>query len=240
MLVTCYYDLYQNPDSFQKYLDLFTPLGNSGLAILLFVDPSDVERFVHLPSTVQVVGLSLTDLELHQIAMNYDRELPAGRTPSKDTKEFFALMNSKIEFVKKASEMLPEVNQFLWIDFGILKIVKNTERFLSKLEEIETKVFVKMAFPGCWSAGRYFTVDSINWRFCGGFFVMPRAHLLNFFQHSKNVLTDFCTQAQYKLTWETNVWNIIELFAERDNIDWYFADHNDTIVTNIDYLLKTL
>lgn len=238
MLVTCYYDLYQNPDNVGKYIDLFSPLGNSGLSILLFVDPSLVERFSHFPSTVQVVGLSVTEIELYQIAMRYMGDLPPTRNEQKDTKEFFALMNSKVEFVKKAAEMVPEVDQFLWIDFGILKIISNTERFLSKLEEIETTTFVKMAFPGCWGFGRHFTVDAINWRFCGGFFIMPRPHVLNFFQHSKNVLTDFCTQPQYKLTWETNVWNIIELFAEKDHIDWYFADHNDTIVTNIDYLIN--
>jgi hypothetical protein len=42
----------------------------------------------------------------------------------------------------------------------------------------------------------------------------------------------------YKLTWETNVWTTIEFCAERANIQWYFADHNDTIVLNIDRVLE--
>jgi len=41
----------------------------------------------------------------------------------------------------------------------------------------------------------------------------------------------------YKLTWETNVWSTIEICAELGNIQWYFADHDDTIVLNIDYIL---
>jgi hypothetical protein len=63
---------------------------------------------------------------------------------------------------------------------------------------------------------------------------MPVQHVDRFFEHSKGVLRDFCTMAQYKLTWETNVWTIIEMCAEKDNIDWYFADHNDTMIMNID------
>ena len=36
--------------------------------------------------------------------------------------------------------------------------------------------------------------------------------------------------SMYKLTWETNIWTIIECCAEKENIDWYFADHNDTMI----------
>ncbi len=62
---------------------------------------------------------------------------------------------------------------------------------------------------------------------------MPRALAERFYQHSVCVMRDFCTLPQYKLTWETNVWTVIESCAEKENIDWYFADHNDTIVLNI-------
>ena len=44
---------------------------------------------------------------------------------------------------------------------------------------------------------------------------------------------------QYRLTWETNVWTVIETCAEKENIDWYFADHNDTMIMNIDLVEKT-
>jgi len=234
MLVTSYYDLYNKPEKFMEYLYLFYDLGISGIPIILFVDPSMVYKFRIFPSTVQVVGLPLTDCELYNIAMNYDRELPTNRTPQKDTKEFFALMNTKIEFVKLATRLHPEINTFMWIDFGILKIVKNTERFIKKLQQIQTTTFHKITIPGCWTSGRQFSVERINWRFCGGFFVMPLVHLERFYQHSKCVLTDFCTQTMYKLTWETNIWTVIESCAEKENIDWYSADHNDSILLHID------
>jgi len=233
MLVTAYYDIYGKPERFVEYVSLFYDLGVSGIPMILFTDPSLVSKFRIFPASVIVVGMPLNTFELYNIAMNYDGELPPTRNVQKDTKEFFALMNTKMEFVKKAAEIAPEHNTFMWIDFGILKIMKNPERVLTMLNEIQGKTFTKFTIPGCWSYGRAFTVNAIHWRFCGGFFVIPRTHIDRFYNHSKCVLTDFCTQPIYKLTWETNVWTLIEFCAEKDNIEWYFADHNDTMIMNI-------
>lgn len=238
MLVTSYYDLYNKPEKFIEYLYLFYDLGISGIPITIFVDPSMVYKFRIFPSTVTVIGLPLADCELYSIAMRYNRELPVHRTPQKDTKEFFALMNSKMEFLRRASFLHCNCKTFAWIDFGILKIVKDTVAFIEKLRQLDTHVFTKVTIPGCWGFGRTFTVEQIHWRFCGGFLIMPMKHVERFYQHSKGVLTDFCTQQIYKLTWETNVWTVIESCAERDNIEWYMADHNDSIVMNVDSVVS--
>lgn len=237
MLVTAYYDIYGKPERFLEYLSLFYDLGVSGIPMILFTDPSLVSKFRIFPASVIVVGMPLSAFELYNIAMKYDGELPPTRNVQKDTKEFFALMNTKMEFVKKAAEIALEEQTFMWIDFGILKIMKNPERVITMLKEIQGKTFTKFTIPGCWSYGRAFTVNAIHWRFCGGFFVIPRNHVERFYNHSKCVLTDFCTQPIYKLTWETNVWTLIEFCAEKDNIEWYFADHNDTMILNIDSIL---
>jgi hypothetical protein len=240
MLVTCYYDIYNRPERFMEYLYLFYDLGISGIPITLFTEPRLVYKFRIFPPSVTVIGVPLTDFELYNTGMSYTRELPAGRTHHKDTKEFFSLMNTKIEFVKKAADRWPNISTFSWIDYGILKIVKHPELFLSKLTEIGQQSFSKMAIPGCWAFGRGFSVEQIHWRFCGGFFVIPRTYIDTFYQHSKSVLNDFCKMDFYKLTWETNVWSIIETCAEKENIVWYFADHDDTIVLNIDYVTDSV
>jgi len=230
MLVTCYYDLYGKPEKFMEYLYLFYELGMSGLPMVVFVEPHMIDKFRIFPSTVVIVGLPLADCELYRIAINYTRELPTSRNPEKDTKEFFALMNTKMELVRRAAALWPAVETFQWIDFGIMKIMKQRETVITRLRELDRGVFQKMTVPGCWAEGHAFSVDSIHWRFCGGFFILPRLLIERFYQHSKCVLTDFCTQSQYKLTWETNVWTVIESCAEKDNIAWYAADHNDTMV----------
>lgn len=239
MFVTCYYDIYNKPEKFIEYLYLFYDLGISGLPITLFTDPSLVHKFRIFPSTVRVIGIPLAEFEIYKIAMNYNGNLPTGRSEKKDTKEFFGLMNAKIEFVKKAMEVVEDEN-FIWIDFGILKIMKDQQRVLDKLKEIHAKKYTKIMMPGCWEYGRPFSVDSIHWRFCGGFFIIPRKDVDRFYHHTKNVVTDFCTLPQYKLTWETNVWTVIESCAEKENIKWYSADHNDTIILNIDRVVYEL
>jgi hypothetical protein len=229
MLVTCYYDIYQKPEKFMEYLYIFYDLGISGIPILLFTDPSLVYKFKIFPPTVKVIGMPLEYFEMYQIGMSYQGELPTQRSPQKDTKEYMSLMNNKMEFILRASEVCDD-DTFIWIDFGILKIVKDKETFLAKLRLINRMKVDKITIPGCWSPNATFTVESVSWRFCGGFFVIPRSLVSTFYKHSKNVLTDFCTMPMYKLTWETNVWHIVELFAGRNWIEWYAADHNDSIL----------
>ena len=226
MIVTSYYDIYNNPDSVVTYLTLFTDLGNSGIPIILFTESHLESHFKEFPC-VTVVCVPLEQFELYRIGCNYNGELPSNRNATKDTKEFLSLMNTKIEFIKKAAERT-EDDTFLWVDFGILKIVKNREQFISKLKSINERKFTNISIPGCW-VNSSFSVNTVNWRFCGGFLVIPRHHIDTFYNHSKNVLTDFCTLPQYKLTWETNIWYVIEYCVGKD-IEWYLADHNDSII----------
>jgi hypothetical protein len=242
MLVTCYYNIYGRPDTDNYYLELFKDLGMSGIPITVFTDPSLVHLFSIFPPSVTVIGKSLNDFELYSIGMNYKGELPFNRSASKDTKEFLSLMNTKTEFVSKAAALNftthLKTDTFIWIDFGILKIVKNKEVFLQKLREINDRIFDKITIPGCWKFGMGHNINNVHWRFCGGLFVIPRIYIDIFNNHHKNVLIDFCTMPQYKLTWETNIWYIVELCSANDIIDWYSADHNDTILTGIDAILN--
>ena len=231
MFVTAYYSIYPTNESRTNYyFELFKELGNSGLPFIIFTDPEYVSMLSEFP-LARVIPLNLYDCELYQIAMSYQGELPNGRNYIKDTKEFFGLMNTKIEFMKRACEYTTE--QLIWIDFGILKIISDIPHFINKLTHIQSHIFDKITIPGCWSKKYSFSVEHINWRFCGGILIMPQKHIERFYIHSRNVLRDFCTMPIYKLTWETNVWALIETCAEQENIDWYLADHNDSIVLEL-------
>jgi hypothetical protein len=232
MLVTSYYDIYHKPEKFMEYLYLFYDLGASGIPMILFTDPSLVHKFRIFPPCVKVIGVPLETFELYRIGMAYEGELPSRRSISKDTKEFLSLMNTKVEFLLRASEVC-EDDTFVWIDFGILKIVNDQAAFLKRLHVVNQSTFDKIYIPGCWSYGSAFTVDAVHWRFCGGIIVFPRKHIEPFFSHSKHVLQDFCTLPQYKLSWETNVWYVVEFCAAKHMIQWYLADHNDSILMNI-------
>lgn len=237
MFVTSYYDIYNKPEKFVEYMDLFYDIGMSGIPIIILTDPSIVNKFGIFPSSVKVIGIPLESFELYSIAMSYNGELPNIINKTKDTKEYLGLINTKIEFILKASEIC-EDDTLIWIDFGILKVIKNKERFINTLQYINKKTFNKITIPGCWGFGRHFSVNEIHWRFCGGVLIMPRKHINMFFNHSKNVLKDFCTLPIYKLTWEVNVWSIIEFCGCKNEIEWYFADHDDSIILNIYTLLN--
>lgn len=233
MYVTCYYDIYNNPEKKANYIAFFKELAESGVPILLFTDPSFVALFDLFPSTVTVIPMDLTSCEMYQIGMKYNGELPSNRNPEKDIKEYFCLINTKVEFLKKAAEMYPDLDTFMWIDFAIMKLVENKEIFLNKVKEIHTRKFTKITIPGCWDIDYLFSCDDIYWRFCATFLVMPRIHLERLYEDCKHILTTFCTNPLYKLTWEANIWYIVEYHYEKDIIDWYFAKHDDGLLLNL-------
>lgn len=231
MFVTSFYNIYDNQDRFFEYMSLFYDIAISGIPIVIFVDPCMVSKLRIFPKSVHVVGLPLEDCEIYHLAIAYTGELPTGRTIVKDTKEFMGLMNCKPEFLKRAAALFP-ADKYVWIDVGIMKIIKNPERCIAKLHDIESRTFTKITFGGCWSFGRPMNVDQIHWRVAGGMIVIPSSFIDEFYNHCKGVVRDFCSLPQYKLTWETNVWSIVELFAMKDNMQWYHCDHNDSLVLN--------
>jgi hypothetical protein len=235
MIVTAFYDIYNKPEKIMEFIYLFYDLGSSGLPILVFTQPNLVKKFRIFPPSVKVVGIPLETFQLYSICMKYNRELPNNITPNKHTKEFFSLINTKTEFIQMAASICDD-DTFIWVDFGILKMVKTVDRFINKLKSINEMSFDKITIPGCWALGRNFLIDEANQRFCGALFIIPRKHINVFFEHNKNVINDFCNQPIYKLSWETNVWNLVEYFACRDIIQWYFAEYNDSIIHNIDII----
>jgi hypothetical protein len=248
MIVTCYYDIYNNSLNADKYFDLFRTLGTSGLSIILFTSADYEEKCRDFPAPcVTVIYTPLETFELYNLCMSYKGELPNNRNTSKDTREYLSLMNTKIGFIQKAAEYSDD-DTFIWIDFGILKIIKDTDAFIHKLRFLEEKHFLEksvskkyfleenaintennIVIPGCWGFNTPHDINSINWRFCGGVIFMPRVHIQTFYDYSKQVITELCTQ--HKLTWEVNVWNIIESRYLKSIITWYSADHNDTILS---------
>ena len=236
MLITSFYEIYGLTERISKYFEWFSALGNSGIPIIVFTDPLHVDLFINYPKTVKVIPQSLDTFELYKIGINYKGVLPNGVNKDKDTKEFLSLMNTKIEFIKNAMNHC-EDETFVWVDFGILKIIKDKETVLDTLKKVNNMTFDKVIIPGCWTYGIIaFSVERIYWRFCGGFFVIPRNQVLQFYEQCKSVLYDFCTMPQYKLTWEVNVWTIVDYYHKHD-IQWYHANHNDTIITNINTLI---
>jgi hypothetical protein len=238
MIVTSYYEIYGKPERVPQYFKWFEPLGHSGLSMIVFTEEEFVHLFKDYPKTVQVIVLPLESLELYQMCMNYDRELPRHRNLEKDTQKYFALINAKIELIKYAAEYCQD-DTLIWIDFGICKVFKDPKKCIDKVCQLSTLSFTKIVSPGCTRyLEREISTNNVNWRFCGGLLIVPRDLLSYFYNHSKNVLSRFCDLPQYNLTWEVIVWSVIEASTNRENIIWFQADHNDTMILDIDTVLE--
>lgn len=228
MIVTCLYDIGHQEDRVMELRYLFEEIATSGLPITVCTESSLLPLFTQVPSSVRILTLPKECLELYSIAMAYTGDLPVHRNGSKDTKEYLALMNTKIEWLLRVSDIV-EDDTFVWLDMGILKHIRDKGRFLEVLGQIHHQSFDKVVLPG-WSDSHTFSVDIVTSHFFGCLFVVPRRHLAAFYNHSKTVLTDMCTQSIYKLCWETNIWTIIDMCAMYDAIRWYACDQDDSLL----------
>jgi len=233
MIVTCLYDIGLHEDHVMELRYLFDEIAASGIPITVCTESSLLPLFTHVPPSVRVLTLPKECLDLYSIAMTYQGDLPAHRNETKDTKEYLALVNTKLEWMYRVSDIV-EDDTFVWLDMGILKHIRNKGRFLEMLRCIQMQSFDKIVLPG-WTDSHSFSVDTVTSHFFGCFFVVPRRHLAAFYGHSKTVLTDFCTQSMYKLCWETNVWMIIDMCAMHDDIHWYACDQDDSLVLSFPY-----
>ncbi len=152
--------------------------------------------------------------------------LPAHRNPAKDTQDFLALMNTKIEMVWRAAPFV-QTTQIAWIDAGILKIVKDKARVARAFVDHKSVLWPqKIALPGCWTRRIVDLYQAVSWRFCGGFFVLPTSLVALFYEKATRLLEDWIAAGH--LAWEVNVWADLEeknptLFA------WWAADHNESM-----------
>lgn len=114
-----------------------------------------------------------------------------------------------------------------WIDFGITKILKNIDNAWLKVTNIQVPVD-KILIPGCTQKGQV-SYDKVHWRFCGGLVFATLENMLNFQNQASIALQANPT----KLTWEVNMWALMELQQQQQQqpiqFQWYSADHNDRI-----------
>ena len=177
-----------------------------------------------------------SELETFQI-LNTTQKLPELRKPSKDSKEFMILMNAKTEFIHLVRSKGFISNHYVWLDAGISKIFKNPESILSVVRtQLEkplksTHIFI----PGCHGPQQDLRnlTQCINWRFCGGFFVVPNDLVIPFYSQVLHA----CEEIKEKTntaTWEVNVWAYIEPHLP---IQWAHGDHDERMFSSVSSIL---
>ena len=145
----------------------------------------------------------------------------------KDTCEYMALMNSKIEFLLKSLSLV-NTPYISWIDAGISKIFQNPDKVFSTISTLNISHLNNVLIPGSYKRNVSFEdlKKNIWWVFLGDFFICNKEIVLNFYEESIKSVSKFI-KAGY-IAWEVNVW--IDVANNSTFFEWYYGDHNDRIV----------
>lgn len=222
-------------------LNHFKSLLDTGITVMLFISPefNDMFKKVKLiyPNLTYYTIDVYTELPLFINRPNTPL-LPETRNGAKDTYEYMALMNSKLEFVKRAIDIMASSYYFAWIDFNIAYIFKEAPitlsffNFLSKQRLQERFLYI----PGCWDTppkNSPLITDYVHWHICGGFFLGDKHSLLQFYRATNDHLREQFIDKGL-MTWETNYWAFLEANDIWMPSHWTrVLDHDDTMITRI-------
>ena len=227
--VTAFYKL----DNRQcNYLQLFKPLVKANIKIHLFIQPKLYDSYINEIGNKEHIHITKLEFEELNIYKNlYNSEficrLPEHRTCEKDTEKFMILMNSKVEFVKRAIDLnIFNSTQFAWIDFGISKVIKHLDTF-EKLKTIPK--INNLYIPAIWPKMNI-DFSRVCWRFCGGFFIGDIQSILRFNSIYETHFLNILKINNYILSWEVNFWAYFEYNQLFEPVT-YLADHNDSMLT---------
>ena len=244
--ITIYEDDYDITKTFQKRLELFLKLADTGINICIFVSPEFEEIFNGISKKYQNIKLiDICSKDELRFSNKYfpeadTCELPDKRSNIKDTKNYMYLMNSKVDFVKKVIDKNPfSTYYFSWFDFSLPYIFKNVDKSIQQIKKISQRNYRHhfLTIPGCWD----YTINDINyiknnicWRFCGGFFMGDKNSLIDFYNLSIHNYTKFLSITKTVL-WEVNYWAWLESNTYFKPL-WYLGDHNNDHIINTRYI----
>ena len=218
--VTALIDLHDAVNAYrspEKRIEFFKKLNDTGIRLHVFVSPEHRDKVVVTNGVIETIELE--DLDTYSIS---PEGLPDKRMECKDTRNFLILMNSKIELVNRAIDSGKHVStHYSWVDFNIFHVLSDSAAAQFKRLSVATYPVSCMYVPGCWN--KHVVWDSINWRFCGGFFVGDIQSLRDMYSLHWNEYPNIP-----KLTWEVNTWAYLESIGW--TCTWYLANHNDTIL----------
>lgn len=221
--VSAFYNIYDSKKN--EYLDYFIKFLETGFPTILYLDKdlSDWKTRLSTYKNLTIIATqSFQDLPLVQRFPEHTIILPETRNKEKDTYGYLILMNSKVHFVNMATE-LAKTQNLAWIDFGMMKLIKNYQAVFSRLLNVIVPSD-KILIPGC-NERSAVNFNHVHWRFCGSLFFGQKATIAKFHAYNQTQLEAL----QNQLTWEVNIWALIE--HEYDSIfQWYAGDHNDKIV----------
>lgn len=159
-----------------------------------------------------------------------------GDNPQKNTREYHIVQHQKLEWMAIAAQQNPDVDVFVWVDYGIFHVPGiNEDNLRAFLKRVATETQVTL--PGCRTpdinpdGGGVIIDDNWPcWRFCGGIIICPHDLVIPF-RTAFNGMTELRLAHTRRLTWEVNTLAHLEV-SKLIPMKWYYADHNQQMVEN--------
>jgi hypothetical protein len=228
--VTAFMDLSEDRSTLRSpetHMKHFRSIAATGAPIILFLSPTYEIEYRVLCGNLPNVHVEYKALKEFYVSDSIDSKMPPIRNHVKDTRNFLTFTNCKLECLHLAMQMPHfSATHYAWIDFGIKHVLSDVA--LEQIKHLAATEFITpcLAIPGCLATiTSYF--DRVNWRFCGGFLLGDRASLQKLYEEGHRVWKSAISE--YGLTWEVNYWAYLE-YKGLVPIQWYKADHNDTIL----------
>ena len=228
-------------------ISLFRHIANSGVSICLYVSSKYETIGKELENEYKNITLmpllNLEDTETYTLITSFTTNLPPHRLVYKDTLNYMIIQNAKSELVYNVTLSNPYATEhFAWIDFSIFHMVTHIDYVVRQLQLINVNKLVKtfLVFPSCWTKEKskelIYTTNSIytsvNWRFCGSFFIGDVNSIQNMYHLTMTHLPHFINNLdnpEYIIAWEINVWAWLEAHCNWE-VSTYHADHNNSIL----------
>jgi hypothetical protein len=255
--VTCFYDLsnYENRDFDSNfYIDIGIKFFNmfkndDNIKFVMYTDKLIHDRYGHLFKdfkNLKLYVLEIEDFYISKILDEVNLTFPKNKKNTKDTYNFFKLMLSKTFFLEKTIDNTNDTH-YSWIDFGILKIIKEEhyDLFYDSIKKISSYNNYNIKFPSIKEWYDFYVNNEHNntdyrnlnkendhivknypsWLFLGGLLIGSRDSLLIFIKEVNNFINRM-KELKY-IIWEVNVWSYIYLFHCKEIMTPYFSDNHD-------------
>ena len=244
LYVSCLYDLY-NLDILLEETDQWSIswltkefrykqlawLFSCDIDLIIFVQEDQIFSLPPAHNKIKIIPYKLDDIVTYRKIMDSEVSLPSGRGKIKDTKPYFALMNSKLDFIRIAKTWYPS-DRYTWIDASIAKLLKNKEEYRAILNQRSSFDFNNL-IAGPAGVGRTVAkateVEFPIWRFLGGIITIPDDKIEIFYELTQNILLELLEKG--RILWEVNIW--AEAEHRRPDIFWVYANsymHDETMI----------
>ena len=212
--------------SIEKYVEYGKKLIALPINKVIFIERDVYNEHFSSGENTTFVFIEKSDLYLHKYADQITNFCPNTGTPKKDTLEYMFVQCNKTEWMRSAIEMNPyELNNFVWIDFGIWHMIRDDQVFTDSCMNIaknQADPGIRIACDDC--------CNSISWFFLGSIFGGDRDSLFKFADLVKNKCIQ-TIQTHGTIMWEINVWLLV--YKENPTLfKCYRANHDASILRN--------